>query len=295
MRAQDRDVVLLAHEVVGARLQRAHHVLLGVAARHHQDREPEAGAGAEVIEPAAQLDAVDARHHQVHQDAVAAFAIEMRDRLLAGREGRDRVPFVIELLLDERQIGRAVVDHDHAVLVEIRGLPVPQRVRRHTAVAQQRMDARHQGVRVGRLRHVIVGTALQALPLDDALHVIGEDQDQQLAGSRIHPDLAAKLVAAHARQVIVDQDQVRPAVAQMVERFLGRGGAARLEPLRFEQRHELQRLSLGVLDHEDMSCVALHQTATRLSWLISRSRAPIPHSGSCSTAAPSRAATAGMP
>ncbi len=76
----------LVEEVVGAGLEPAH-LALDVGERGEQDDRHEAGR-APRLEPAADLEAVETRHHEVEQDGVRQLALDRRQRLGAvAREG----------------------------------------------------------------------------------------------------------------------------------------------------------------------------------------------------------------
>ncbi len=85
----------LGEVVVGAGLQTGDHVVRVGAGRHHHDRHV-----ARAAQVAAQLEAVDARQHDVDQHDVARLTLEEDDRRLAAVRLVDRPALVLERQLD---------------------------------------------------------------------------------------------------------------------------------------------------------------------------------------------------
>jgi hypothetical protein len=112
------------------------------------------------------------------------------------------------------------------------------------------LDARHEGVRFSGFGDMIIGAVPDASAFHDVVGVVGQDQDRDLADRRIHPNLSAKFVATHSRQVVVNEDQIGAAMTRMLERVFRRARATRVNSLVFEQRHHHKRLGLGTLDNE---------------------------------------------
>ena len=75
-------------------------------------------------------------------------------------------------------------------------------------LVEQGSDAQQQDVGVDGLGHEVVRAALQAVNLGLVGLLHGHHQDGDAARVDVHADAAAQFVAADARQVIIEQDQV---------------------------------------------------------------------------------------
>ncbi len=108
-----RDLVdRLGEEIVGAGFQPAHAVRRLVERGDHDDRQVR---GRELaLQPAADLEAVHARHHDVEQDDVAQPLLADRDRVRAVGRGEDVEIFRGEARLEQLDVGKDVVDDEDA-------------------------------------------------------------------------------------------------------------------------------------------------------------------------------------
>jgi hypothetical protein len=100
----------LGQVVVGAQLQAEYAVELGGFGSQHQDRR----VARQGTQPAADLQAVHARQHQVEDDQVVVAGLALGQRAEAVR---DQAAFAVELgqlQLDEPADVRVVLDHQHA-------------------------------------------------------------------------------------------------------------------------------------------------------------------------------------
>ena len=89
----------------------------------------------------------------------------------------------------------------------------------------------------------------------------GEHEDRDTARAHVHPDAPAHFVAANARQVVVDDDEIRHALVERFHRVLRRGRADDVAAFVLQHQLELQRLRDGVLDDENP---ARHDPSDRL-------------------------------
>jgi hypothetical protein len=144
-----RQILLLAEEAVGARLQHLH--LGGVVVRRgHQQAGGVAQRRVEA-DPADHRGTVDAGHHPVHDHRLGAAVGGHPQPGLAGRRGQHRVPLGFEQLDQPLPEGEAVVDDQHgdAVVAALR-------------FAQQLAGAGHHVPGVVGLVHVLVRAEPQA-------------------------------------------------------------------------------------------------------------------------------------
>ena len=133
------DVDRLVEEVVGAQLVGPHLVLDPGQRREHDDRH-EVGV-ALPLEALADLEAVEARHHHVEDDAVGHLGRHRRERLLAVGGEAHAEALVGEHLLDEGQVLWLVVDgQDRAARSPARRPSVTPALRRSAGACRRRAD-----------------------------------------------------------------------------------------------------------------------------------------------------------
>jgi hypothetical protein len=100
----------LAQEVRGAQAHGLHDVArLPVTGEHHHGHVRQA-----LLEPAQGLDPVDPGQHDVQRDDVGARHLEVCQRLLRVRHGKDLVALAGDECLHVVAHARIVVDHEHA-------------------------------------------------------------------------------------------------------------------------------------------------------------------------------------
>ena len=100
----------LGEEVVRPGLERLH-LLLVAAGRHHHDRQVRRVHL--VPDPPAHLVPVHPRHQDVEQDEIDVLGIDQLQRLLTRRRGQYVVPARTEDRLQQPDVRRLVVDHEH--------------------------------------------------------------------------------------------------------------------------------------------------------------------------------------
>ena len=124
--------------------------------------------------------------------------------------------------------GRAVVHDEDAGAAEgaeARGLPLlPGIAERRRAPAQQRLDAQDDQVLLGGFRHVGVRAALQSLALDARSRASVSMMTGIARVRTLRRICRGQLVAVHAGQMVIGDDEVGQLLVQAVEGGF-RGGA----------------------------------------------------------------------
>lgn len=271
-------VLLLADEGVGARLQHLH---LGgvVVGGGHQDARgvPQRRVQAD---PADHRGAVDAGHHPVHDHRVWPPVRRHPQPLLAAGGGQHRVALRFEQVAQLFPEGQAVVDDQD-------GGPVARLVGRF---AQQLAGTRHHVPGVVRLAHVLVGADPQpGQPVGD-LALAGQQHGHHVRAAGGAAQLGEQLQTVRVGQQHVQHRGVEPGAGERGT-GLGPGGAEDGgEPVVGERLVQVHPHGQVVVDDQ-------HGRGHRRAPAGCRSarRAAIRAGGSTCWAAPSRAASRGMP
>ncbi len=103
----------LGHVVGGTELEPDHHVRFAALGREHDDGDaPRLGVG---LEPAADLEPVDAGQHEVEHDEVRQPRARRGQRVFPAGDHRHAVAFLVQVVLDELEDVALVVDDEHVL------------------------------------------------------------------------------------------------------------------------------------------------------------------------------------
>ena len=196
------------------------------------------------LEPAAHLEAVHVRHHDVEQHEVAFRALADRQRLAPAHRGDHVEIFRRQPRLQQLDVGRHVIDDENAG---------SHRCYLLRPIAEKAADGLDELADRDRLGQIGLATAL-ADALLVALHRKrgdGDHRDGLELGIFLEP--FGHFETGHFGQLNVHQDQVGPVLAREVERLDAVAGADGLVAVRLQQVVEELHVELVVLhDHDGL-------------------------------------------